>query len=119
MSYLTSTALVPAWTLGDRLRKAREAAGLSQGDLSTAIDVSRRAISNYELGNYQPKRPVILSWAMCCGVDVAWLRDGITPANSPDDPTALTASGAGEQAKPSTIWTTLEARRLHPMSEAA
>lgn len=35
---------------GERIRKAREAAGLSQGKLAEKMDMSSNAISRYELG---------------------------------------------------------------------
>lgn len=33
--------IIPVFTIGDRLRKAREFAGLEQSELANAIDVSR------------------------------------------------------------------------------
>ena len=47
------TAVVPEWTLGDRLKKAREHAGLSQTELGREIGVSlvyRDAVRNREGG---------------------------------------------------------------------
>jgi len=73
------TGFVPQWTLGDRLRKAREAAGLKQAELARKIGISRASIVNYEAGRYVPSRPVLLSWALCCGVDWAWLTGGGQP----------------------------------------
>jgi len=64
---------VPAWTLGDRLRKAREHARLSQEDLAAQLDMNRATISNYETGKHPPARVTVLSWAMICGVDPEWL----------------------------------------------
>jgi transcriptional regulator with XRE-family HTH domain len=68
-----SPSAVPAWTLADRLRKARINAGLEQAELETMTGISRKSISNYENGYTEPNKPVLLSWAMACGVDLDWL----------------------------------------------
>jgi transcriptional regulator with XRE-family HTH domain len=64
---------VPAWTLGDRMRKAREHAGLKQSELAGEIGIARSSIVNYESGRTEPSRPILLSWALRCGVDHEWL----------------------------------------------
>lgn len=80
MTTLRAAGAVPAWTLGDRLRKAREHAGLSQDDLAVAIGVSRRSVSTYESGGVEHvKRPVLFAWATLCGVDLAWLEGPEAP----------------------------------------
>lgn len=76
----------PEWTLTDRLRKAREVAGLDQAELAELIGVGRTSISNYEKAVSTPKRPVILSWALATGVPVEWLASGITPEPGPNEP---------------------------------
>jgi len=68
-------ATVPQWTLGDRMRKAREHAGLKQAELAEEIGVGRTSIVNYESGSTTPSRPVLLSWALRCGVSFEWLAD--------------------------------------------
>lgn len=70
------------------MRKAREFAGLTQQQLSDAIGVSRHSISTYE-GRGTNSRPVLLSWALCCGVSLPWLRDGTVPSGQ-DDPEVRT-----------------------------
>lgn len=73
---MTQTSLageVPQWTLADRLRKARLHAGLEQRKFAEDIGISPRSLTNYELGHSTPGRPVLLSWAMRTGVDMAWL----------------------------------------------
>lgn len=82
--------VVPTWTVGDRLRKARESTGLSQAELGQEIGVSKRSISTYENSSEPPRKPVLLSWALRCGVPVSWLTDGETPA-----PTTPQSSGQG------------------------
>lgn len=67
----------PEWTLADRLRKARESAGLKQTDLAAETGISRASIVNYETAKSVPRRPALASWAMACGVPFEWLRTGL------------------------------------------
>lgn len=67
---------VPQWTLEDRLRKARQAAGLSQGELADIIGVARQTVSNSERGTHRAVRVVHKAWAEACGVPIEWLMTG-------------------------------------------
>jgi transcriptional regulator with XRE-family HTH domain len=66
------------FTLGDRLRKAREYAGLEIQELAEAVDVHRQSVTRYENDRAKPKRGTVLLWSMATGVSVAWL-EGQTP----------------------------------------
>ena len=79
---------VPAWTLADRLRKAREHANLGQKELADLIGISRASISVYESGHRPPPKPVLLSWAIVCNVDLDWLSG--TPERVPGQPIMIT-----------------------------
>lgn len=68
----TSTT-IPVWTLADRLRKAREHAGLNQGELAEAAGIGRSTIVTYESGQSVPGKPVLIAWALVTGVDLEWL----------------------------------------------
>ena len=76
---LSETGGVPVWNLRDRLRKARETAGLTQDQLAAQVGVSRVSVIAYETGKVVPKRPVLLSWAMTCRVSYAWLAGSPHP----------------------------------------
>lgn len=65
---------VPEWSQGDRLRKARDSAGLDQDDLAMELGVSRQAISKWENGA-PIKRAYVKVWAVRCGVPFEWLDD--------------------------------------------
>lgn len=69
------TAAIPQWSLNDRLRKAREHAGLHQQQLADETGISRRSVTNYERGFAVPRRPVLLAWAVATGVDLDWLTE--------------------------------------------
>lgn len=70
------TTTVPVFTLGDRLRKAREVGGLTQSDLASSLGIGRRSVSRYEDGEQVPKRGVVMAWAMATGVPFGWLWTG-------------------------------------------
>jgi transcriptional regulator with XRE-family HTH domain len=74
MSTLTIAGVIPAWTLADRLRKARESRGLTQTELVELTGISRRAMSRYESGVTIPRRPHVIAWAMATGVSLEWLE---------------------------------------------
>lgn len=69
-------ALVPSWTLADRLRKARELSGLSTVEFAARMGVSRTTVTNYEHGYRIPRRVYLRAWAETAGVDHTWLRTG-------------------------------------------
>ena len=73
-------AVIPEFTLGDRLRKARELSGMDMQQLAEVIDVHRQSIARYESGVVVPKRHVLLSWSWATGVDADWVLG--TPATS-------------------------------------
>lgn len=67
---------IPEFTLGDRLRKAREFAGIDMRDLAQMIDIHRQSVARYEQGQAIPRRPVMLSWAISTGVSLEWITSG-------------------------------------------
>jgi transcriptional regulator with XRE-family HTH domain len=64
---------IPTWTLGDRLRKAREELGMSQQQLADALGVDRKSISSWEVGRHQPRYRDVSAIAGATGVDLEWL----------------------------------------------
>lgn len=79
---MTLPGLTPQWTLGDRLRKAREIAGLSQGEMAEAIGIARNSVGRYESGSFDPSRPVLIAWAFRTGVALDWIMAGVTGATA-------------------------------------
>lgn len=115
MTTLRAAGTVPSWTTGDRLRKAREFAGLSQEQLAEAMGISRRTVSTYEGdAGATVKRPTLLAWAMLCGVDMDWLKSGEAPG--PSDPGANMDGGKTDIDFHGNTWshTSSGIRALHP-----
>lgn len=79
------TLTIPAFSLGDRMAKARQHARLSRDDLAQILGCSLKTVGNYEGGHTQPRKPTIVQWALACGVPVDWLRLGDAWAPDPDD----------------------------------
>lgn len=73
--------VIPLWTLADRLRKAREHAGLDQVTLAKEIDISRATVSNYERGLVEPRKIAVRAWALRTGVPFSWLMYGADGPN--------------------------------------
>jgi putative transcriptional regulator len=54
----------------NRVRELREKAGLSQGQLADAVDVSRQTINSIEMERYTPSLPLALALARYFGASV-------------------------------------------------
>lgn len=64
-------------TIGERIRKARKAKGISQLCLAMRIDASHQSyISQIERGEFTPKLATIKKIAKELGVPVDWLING-------------------------------------------
>lgn len=71
--------VIPTFTTGDRLRKARQLTGLEQAEFADELGISRGTVRNYELDHVVPRKIVLRAWAMRTGVPVQWLVNGETP----------------------------------------
>lgn len=68
---------VPTFTTGDRLRKAREHAHLTQRQLAERIGVDKNTVSNYEADRTKRRQRVTMrQWAAETGVPLTWIADG-------------------------------------------
>lgn len=77
---------VPEWTIGDRLRKARETADIGPTEMADRIGISRNSVANYEHGRTKPRTIVLNAWALATGVAREWLETGEAPASPTDTP---------------------------------
>ena len=78
--------LVPEWSLGDRLRKARSLTGMTVAEFAAHIGVSDRTINNAENDKRAVRRITLNAWAMATGVSLAWLETGHAAAEPTPDP---------------------------------
>ena len=75
----TSTVDSLPFTMGDRLRKSREHAGLEQKELAKIFGVTSGTISNWERGRGYPRgdqADICEKWAQLTGVSAQWLMFG-------------------------------------------
>ena len=70
---MSQSTITPTWTTGDRLRKARELAGISSIEMAEHLGVSRNTVTNYEHDNTRPPLMAIRAYAAETGVPIEWL----------------------------------------------
>lgn len=78
---------IPAlqFTIHDRLRLARQSAGLEQAELAAEIGINRQTVSHYETGATSRLKPLVLrQWALICEQPLGWLMTGDEWSPEPD-----------------------------------
>ncbi|MDO1477271.1 helix-turn-helix domain-containing protein [Rhodococcus ruber] len=53
-----TTAVIPSWTLGDRIRKARTTVGMDQRQFADALGVKAGTLAGWEADNSKPRELV-------------------------------------------------------------
>lgn len=76
MTLTAENGVVPEWTTGDRLRKARSLTGMTVQEFAAATLISARTINNYEADRFPPKLLAVKRWAEVTGVSEGWLLTG-------------------------------------------
>lgn len=64
----------PTWTFQDRLRKAREHAGLNQSALAEKLEVASGTIQRWETGVRSPSKKSLQALAEATGVPIEWFH---------------------------------------------
>lgn len=64
---------IPVFTLGERIRKAREDLGLSQQAFADMLGVDRKTVSNWEGGRNHPRYGDLMLIASTTDVSLEWL----------------------------------------------
>lgn len=87
----------PQWTLGDRLAKARDEAGLTVQQMADRLGVNRNTITNYERGRSSVPKAVVISYALITDVPFEWFGEGFRTGSftlpaAPDDLSTLPLS---------------------------
>lgn len=99
MTQMTApTGLIPQWTVGDRMAKALDVAGISRQEMADYLGVDRNTVGNYLHGRTKPNRRTLLLWASATGVDLVWITSG--GADSVTRGRNLTGWLRGQRAKP-------------------
>ena len=73
-------------TFGDRLTFAREAAGLTQGDLARRLGVETERLARWEADTDEPRANRLQMVAGMLGISLAWLLTGEGEAPSEEGP---------------------------------
>lgn len=81
-----ASGVIPQFTRGDRLRKARQLTGLTTREFAETIGVSQKTITDAEGDRVTPRKITLLAYAMRTGVPLAWLLTGHAENPRPDDP---------------------------------
>jgi transcriptional regulator with XRE-family HTH domain len=114
MQMMPAQGRIPTFDIGDRLRKAREVADVSQEDMAEQIGVSRRSIVRYERGGAVPKSALLL-YSLRTGVPIEWLKDGEAPPTGDGGGAAVHPLGL----EPRTHWLIDSARPVRHLRPAA
>lgn len=88
----TTTASIPTWTLGWRLKRALSWASVGAAEMGDHLGYSKAQISRYLNDKGEPPRDSVLRlWAIRCGVPYEWLAFGIE-GDDPDGDDELSRS---------------------------
>jgi transcriptional regulator with XRE-family HTH domain len=68
-------------TIGERIKKLRKDAGLSQVKFCAALEVTQSFLSGLEKGRYQPTVALLIRIANIYRPDANWLLTGRSPAH--------------------------------------
>jgi transcriptional regulator with XRE-family HTH domain len=74
--------MIPDWTIGDRLAKARRYADLTVIEMAERLDVHRNSVGAWESDRHRPRRRDVLAWSHITGVPVDWILEGRESATS-------------------------------------
>jgi len=78
-------------TLGGRLSRAREAAGLAPAEFANALGVRKQTLAAWETDRSEPRANRLIRMAIMLNVNPAWLIQGIGPDPSEDEAPASIA----------------------------
>lgn len=63
-------------TIGERMRDARKAKGLTQATLAEKVRLKRNTIANYETNNIEPSERSVFDICAVLGINEKWLLTG-------------------------------------------
>ena len=70
-----TTPVVPEWSFGERLAKARRHAGLTQEQMAELLGRKPSTIASWENETRQPRRlmALVAEWSRITGIDREWI----------------------------------------------
>lgn len=71
------------------MRKALRESRVSVAEIASYLGVTRGTVSTWINGRIEPSVQTLRLWAMRCGVDYDWLRDGCLPPAPVTSPTTM------------------------------
>lgn len=81
---------IPGWTFGDKIRKARDIAGMDQKSFASAININASSLAAYETGRSNPRfkdaPQIAKSIQMLTGIPREWFLVEDFEMNSPTPP---------------------------------
>jgi transcriptional regulator with XRE-family HTH domain len=95
---MATSTLIPEFTFGDRLAKARAVAGITQDEMAEKLGQSHSTINKWEHGT-QPRNllKVVAKWAEVTGVDELWLLKGESAFTKPGSSTPWDLNDYGDR----------------------
>lgn len=98
---------IPAWTFGDRLRKARRESGLGQADFADALGVGRQAYAAWESDRNTPRDITGTAEVLerVTGFPRAWFLGWMDSPTNPDGGSSVDISSlSGSQVPPTSLY---------------
>lgn len=85
----TTHSQVPKWTLGWKLKRALDFAGVSAQDMAGELGVHVATVSRWMNDRETPRRAYVMAWALRTGVPIEWFSDeeGLPRVDSNHQPT--------------------------------
>lgn len=63
-------------SIGERIKEARKAKGMTQAELARLVNLKRNTIGNYEIDNIEPSDRSIIDICRVLNLNETWLRTG-------------------------------------------
>lgn len=63
---------VPEWTLGWKLKRALDFAGVTAQEMAAELGVHVGTVSRYMNDREEPRRAYLIAWALRCGIPLSW-----------------------------------------------
>ncbi len=79
-----ATAVIPEFTVADRLAKARQVTGMTQAQFAQELGLVLKTYQRFERGEREAPRALLIGAAVTSGVSVSWLLTGLADTDPVD-----------------------------------